>query len=703
MKIFGKKNKGGEKVSGEVLSTTSAEIRAKGAPKPLPIIGKLAPAMQHRIAGTLLVTSLAVAAGLGYMGVTRLASDTSNTETATTIQMLTQRLAKAAQLATTGDESGIKQVRDTRIHFERQMKILAESGDGGSAATAESLAGLKKSVDGLLGYVDAIIKLEGDLRQVKKQSATSKRAGSEMTMLAEQLAAVLYQRGASGMHISLSNHIFNVSQRMSRNADALLTDDSVDPAVLGEFSVDFKDFGEFLALLTVGDRKTGVNPVTDADSRAIVIEMSEAFKAFTEVADYINKNASSIVNVKRNVANIYKLSDESLAKAEALSQNYPETQAVSQTYIAGAGLAVLVALFSIILFSLISGRLARINAFNSQAASQDSEDSIINLMREMQPIGDGDLTAEATVTDSVTGGIAGMLNETIASVRAALGAVLEIVRNVGASVKNSEVTTKKLIDSAKTQGNEITNAVNAVGDLTKSIKQVSDNTKNTAEVARNAKKVTEEGRETVDEVNKAMSGIRENMQNVLKGVKRLGETSQEIGGIVETIDDIVDKTQVLAVNASLQAAAAGEAGHGFRVVAGEVKRLAEMSAGALKVIIALVQRNQGETQASISEVETATAYVVKGAELSEKAGSALNEVSAVVDQVHSLLESINQATTEQSVNAENVSEIMDRLRKISREAMDSVVSSARSVSDINKQMLQLQESVSKFKVDKKRA
>lgn len=698
MSIFGKK--GGKKAAAagsEMLSTTSTAVMSHDAPKPLPVIGKFTAATQNKVAGYLLVTSLAVAGALGYLGTSSLSGDTKNTEIATTVQMLTQRLAKAAQLATTGDETGIKQVRETRVNFETQMKALTSGSSGSSEEAKQALMELTGSVDKLMVDVDAIIKLEGDLRQIKKHAATSKRAGGDIYLLSEQLAAIFYQRGAPGIYLSLSNHLFNVSQRLSRNADALLLDETVDVAVLGEFTVDYNDFGSFLALLTVGDRKLGISPVNDADSRLIVAEMTDSFKRFSEAADYINKNAANIVKVKRNVANIYKLSDTSLASAERLTGLYGSAQGQSQLLLAGSGLALIVAVFSLLLFSLINGRLARINAYTSGVTTKDTEDAIIRLMGEMQPIGDGDLTATATVTEAMTGGIASMLNETVASVRSAMQRVLDTVGSVTQSVENSKQTSRRLIESSVSQDKEIGSAVEAVGALTRSIEQVSNNANSTAEVARNAKVVADGGKSIVDDVNEAMGQIRDNMQNVLKGVKRLGETSQEIGGIVETIEDIVDKTQVLAVNASLQAAAAGEAGHGFRVVASEVKRLAERSAEALKTITVLVQRNQGETQASISEVETATTYVVRGAELSERAGDALNKVSEVVDQVHGLLESINKATNEQTGGAAKVSEIMTRLRTISEGAMQSVKSSVQSVQEITNQMKKLQDDIAQFK------
>jgi len=193
-----------------------------------------------------------------------------------------------------------------------------------------------------------------------------------------------------------------------------------------------------------------------------------------------------------------------------------------------------------------------------------------------------------------------------------------------------------------------------------------------------------------------MNTIRETIQDTAKRIKRLGESSQEIGNIVELINDIADQTNILALNASIQASMAGEAGRGFAVVADEVQRLAERSANATKQIEVLVRTIQNDTNEAVVSMERSTTDVVGGALLAENAGAALEEIEQVSNQIASLVQNISSSAQEQSSAAAAVTLNMDRLQEINVQTEANTSATTGSIRELVELAAQLRESVAGF-------
>jgi twitching motility protein PilJ len=333
---------------------------------------------------------------------------------------------------------------------------------------------------------------------------------------------------------------------------------------------------------------------------------------------------------------------------------------------------------------------ARINTQNQNA--------ILRLMDELGDLADGDLTVRATVTEDVTGAIADSLNYTTEEFRKLVTRITAAVEQMGRATRDAEAISRGLLDATQKQASEIKGAGEAVELMTRSIKEVDSSAARSAEVARRTLLVTEQGAQAVRNSISGMDGIREQIQDTSKRIKRLGESSQEIGEIVDLISDITEQTNVLALNAAIQAASAGEAGRGFSVVAEEVQRLAERSAEATKQIGALVKTIQGDTHDAVAAMEKSTLGVVEGAKLSDVAGQSLREIERVSNELATLISSISVSTQVQTDMASEVAGVMQDILQITVQTTEGTRLTANSIAQLTGLTADLRDSVAGFKL-----
>jgi twitching motility protein PilJ len=232
--------------------------------------------------------------------------------------------------------------------------------------------------------------------------------------------------------------------------------------------------------------------------------------------------------------------------------------------------------------------------------------------------------------------------------------------------------------------------------MASSIEEVSGNAERCSDVARHAVDVAHKGGEAVRRTIQGMNTIRETIQDTSKRIKRLGESSQEIGNIVELIEEIAEQTNILALNASIEASRAGEAGRGFAVVADEVQKLAERSTHATKQIEVLVSTIQSDTNEAVVSMERSTTDVVGGALLAENAGAALDEIEQVSHQIATLVQNISSSARGQTDVALNISRNMQVLREISSKTTESTTATSSAISKLSELASQLRKTVSGF-------
>lgn len=333
-----------------------------------------------------------------------------------------------------------------------------------------------------------------------------------------------------------------------------------------------------------------------------------------------------------------------------------------------------------------------------QEENERSQLAILRLLDELGDLAEGDLTVNATVSEDFTGAIADSVNFAIDQLRQLVLAINTTADRVAHSSQQTQMTAVELAEASEHQAQEIASVSAAINQMAMSIDQVSANASESASVAQRSVAIAQNGADVVQRSIEGMNTIRNQIQETSKRIKRLGESSQEIGDIVSLINDIADQTNILALNAAIQASMAGEAGRGFAVVADEVQRLAERSAVATRQIETLVKTIQADTNEAVSSMESTTAEVVKGAKLAKDAGEALEEVQTVSNTLADLIQSISDAARQQATSAGHISSTMNIIQDITSQTTSGTMATARSVGRLNEMATALQESVSGFKL-----
>ena len=351
-------------------------------------------------------------------------------------------------------------------------------------------------------------------------------------------------------------------------------------------------------------------------------------------------------------------------------------------------------------YKFVGEQYSKIQHVSTEAEfrAKRDQDAILRLMDELAEFSNGDLTVEAQVTEDFTGAIADSVNYAIESMRELVGTINRTSTQVSNASNSTRLIAEQMQNSSTEQAQKIHSITKIIGDMVRSLDRVAMSTNDSAEIARNSVSIAREGAQQVRNTINGMNNIRGNIQETRTLIKRLGESSQEIGNIVEIIKSIADQTNILALNAAIQANSAGEAGRGFAVVADEVQRLAERSSNATKRIEGLVKTIQNDTNAAVASMERSTKEVVDGANIAEEAGTALSKIEDVSTSLASLIERVSDSTRKVSTMAENIASEMAQINQMAVTTTENVIKTSDSIENLSALSQELKNSVSGFKL-----
>ena len=422
---------------------------------------------------------------------------------------------------------------------------------------------------------------------------------------------------------------------------------------------------------------------------------------------------SDLTELEAQIEQIKSSVHQVVALADILSEVEASAAELGKAFVAAGSSSVLpvylqilwipigiIGVSALLIFGLLSlnSKSSTFESIAKEQADQNerNQQAILRLLDEMGALADGDLTVVATVTEDITGTIADSFNFAIEELRKLVATVNETAIMVDSAAKQTESTAANMAKATFNQGKEINAATESIVSMAASIEEVSGNAERSSDVARHSVEVAHKGGEAVRRTIDGMNAIRETIQDTSKRIKRLGESSQEIGNIVELINDIAEQTNILALNASIQASMAGEAGRGFAVVADEVQRLAERSTNATKQIEVLVRTIQSDTKEAVVSMERSTTDVVGGALLAENAGAALDEIEQVSNQIASLVQNISVSARQQAGSAADVTRRTTALREISEQTNKLMVATAAAIAKLSELATQLRKTVAGF-------
>ena len=681
----------------------------------LPVINRLPLVRQQRIAGVVFGLGL-----LGLLAAVVLTLDhgkrsAQQVAAAGQAQMQSQRLAKAASQALVGQPAAFAEVRDSMGVLTRKVRSLRD----GAGAVPAAPAGLQPLVDPLLPLVDraergaaAVLEQEATLTQASQSLRVINRQSTDLLETAEALRSQRLAAGAAATELVAIGQLVMLTQRIGKSANEFLTPDGVSAEAVFLLGQDLNSFRDLLRGLLEGDAEARLPGTRDPAGRELLERLGTQYEQTRTAASGILANLQGLVAARQAQLGIVADSEPLRAGLDSLQQGLSELGGLGDWRFA---LGVLSAL------AMLAGGFAMLRVFISDQTSRSrlaeaqrreaerqeqeakrvndaNQAAILRLMNELQSVAEGDLTQQATVTEDITGAIADSVNYTVEELRTLVEQVQSTVERVTDTTQQVEATSTELLAASTEQLREIRETGESVLQMAGRINEVSEQAQQTASVARQSLAATESGRSAVQDTIGGMNAIRDQIQDTSKRIKRLGESSQEIGEITELISDITEQTNVLALNAAIQAASAGEAGRGFSVVAEEVQRLAERSGDATKQIAALVRTIQTDTQDAVAAMERSTQGVVEGARLSDAAGNALADIERVVRELSDLITRISDEALKEAGMANVVASNIQHIFAVTEQTSEGTRSTAQMVRELSRTAEELRASVSRFKV-----
>ncbi|MES2368386.1 methyl-accepting chemotaxis protein [Thiobacillus thioparus] len=661
-------------------------------PGKAPLIGSLPVEKQYLYTGGTLIISLLLAAGFTIYSSLQLDNRTGYETRAGELKVLSQRLPLTAQQSVLGNAAAFKKLAAGKASFEATLKGLSEGDDAVPASTGAARATLEKIEAQWKTFNPQVAQILAQQKNLVAMSVNIKRINDlsvDLQEVAEQLASQLADSGAGVREVSRANHLVMLSQRLPKNANLLLSAELIDPAVVMQLEKDTTSFRDTVQALMAGGASRNEN------SMATLEDLGSNMGDMVEVVGAVLANTQPLLQAKVSAKNLFTGSDTLLANTDQLSKDY---QSVGGAGYLLAALFGLLAIGSLVMLGLVNINETKSRARRSEEENGRNQEAILRLMDELGELAEGNLTINASVTEDITGAVADSINYTVEELRTLVRGINNAAQQMDQAASQAGQVSDSLQQAARRQTVEIEGTSAAVVSLAQSVQQVSGNAAESARVAEQSLAAAEKGQQAVANAIASMNGLREQIQETSKRIKRLGESSQEIGEIVELISDITEQTNVLALNAAIQAASAGEAGRGFSVVAEEVQRLAERSADATKQIAAIVKTIQSDTHDTVAAMEVSTQGVVEGAKLSDAAGQTLAEIGDVSKKLAGLIADISSATQSQAESTAKVAETMQDIKSISAQTSSGTQQTAESIGGMKQLAQDLKNSVAGFKL-----
>ena len=686
--VGGAKDKFALDVGEEYIDVQSSSRQSPGVKD----IGRFLTGLPFLLVG--MVLSFIAVAWLFAVGAQQADRDSMYIEQSSQLLMLSQRIAKDAREAVYGQEGAFPTLKDSRNTFEAIINNLTKGNQKlgvlptppsvapALKALAEKWKATRENVDQILGQEDAMLTLRDHVVGINQ-------AAPLLLALTDEVVEGAVKDKVSDQLVYIAARQGMLSQRIAKDVNLFAQGGSEAAVAAAQFGKDAKLFR---------DTDVQLRQQLPADVRPKLDQADGIFDELDAHVEGILGIAAELFVSQRASQLVFEQSDPLLDAAKNLVAGY---NALSEAREASKTLTYVMAAISFLFLLLVGRKLVndqRDRARVSSEQNRTTQDAILKLLDEMGNLADGDLTIQPEVTEQITGAIADSINFAVKEMRSLVTRIKTAAQQVAVASERSRQTANELTQAATRQAAQIAETTERVKSMAKSMHEMSVSAEKSAEVAQGSVSTAKRGAEAVQNTVHGMDEMREQIQETAKRIKRLGESSQQIGEIVELINDIAEQTNILSLNAAIQAAMAGDAGRGFAVVADEVQRLAERSGEATKQIADLVKTIQADTNEAVASMEQATKGVVEGTRLADAAGQALGEIESVSEQLSELIVGISRVASQQSETATAVSQNMAQIQEATTMTSTGTRQTAESIGKLSDLARELQASVAGFKL-----
>jgi len=613
------------------------------------------------------------------------------------LQVLSQKLAKYSKESASGNADSFVEFKETKERSAEVVTSLTKSHNVMGAQGA--LAQVNKTWSTIAKNSELILKSEKEVVSLANTASQFTARVPQLSARLSEVVSAMSDYSAPAAQINLANRQIVLADRMARRVSEVVAGGEKSVSSADALGRDTAVFSQVLNGLKSGNPDLNVSAVSSPTAMSSVLATEQLFAESEAEIKAILDASTNMYDVHQAESAISLDTAVLLEDSENLYKAYNNInlrRAFPNSYITlVSSIAALVSIFFLLIGTF---RSQTVQLSKSKETNQQQQQAIMRLLDEIDPLSNGDLTTKATVTEDFTGAIADAINNTVDEMRLLVGTINDTSVQVSASAQETQATATQLAEAAEHQAQQIKAASHQITVIANNIDDVSKRSAESADVATRSVHIASKGADVVRQTINGMDNIRGQIQETSKRIKRLGESSQEIGSIVELINDIAEQTNILSLNAAIQAASAGEAGRGFAVVADEVQRLAERATNATKRIESLVQAIQSDTNEAVNSMEQTTAEVVAGARLAEDAGLALGEIETVSGDLSKLIQDISHASKQQSISATSISETMTSIQETTTQTSQGASQTADSIGNLASLAADLRRKVANFKL-----
>ena len=626
----------------------------------------------------------------------------------TDLQVQSQQLAKSASEAVEGTSSAFLDLSDSRSLISSAISSLRNGNSGKSmpslpTSLSAPLGELNKTWNRMSTNAAKILESEALVQELALASSEIMQAIPQIQTLTDNAVRDLTRGGAPSQQVFVAGRQLVLSDRMLRHLKEMLRGGNGSIEAADNFRNETGSFDQVLNALLQGSESVGVTQVRNASALDALNQVQQIFLRARPSIDVILNSSIDILAVRGAADEIFLDSQDLFGLSRDISDgilNRADSRAWPSLWSGSLALVVILAIITLLVRSFLAAERRR--AIDAGMQNQKNQQAIMRLLDEMSSLADGDLTVQATVTDNMTGAIADSINFAVEQLRELVTGINITAQTVAESAQGTMDITGKLATASSQQAEQVREATDTIIDMSESFDIMADQSRESSEVAQRSVAIANNGSNMVQQTIQGMDTIRDQIQETSKRIKRLGESSQEIGDIVELINGIAEQTNILALNAAIQSASAGGAGRGFAVVADEVQRLAERATNATRRIEILVKNIQADTSEAVVSMESTTSEVVSGARKAEDAGEALVQIESVSKNLSRMIEEISTEAQAQSQTATQVAGQMTEIQDISIKTSEGTNQTARSMGQLADLVSKLSESVADFKLPKHR-